>query len=348
MPPQVRGNFLTQMSDGSTWLFDPSGPGVKYIGSTSNTAHSIFTFDRPELCIEYAVYQARDGRHIAMSWGGPRTGRTFCGKEVTPAEAAAEFVKDGLAVPPDLLPQLDEALIPVANSDKGRQEPVESAGDEQGNPTVESNVARTPAANSLGYRIPPCPGCGSLPAASGDVDDVCPRCGEYRFHCGLAEHLPVPQGKDIMQTPCYQQTAIPHWERMPSSQVRESANLQSSRAAVQPQGASATPRPPGTQVEPPGPLPEEPADNIKGDRDRKGKRIDEKMKEKLEKDGTRLAWSAEKWAEVLGCSKSTVAGTSTWKLILDTRALREAARLRSKNCKPTDRRRFRKKPPKRD
>jgi hypothetical protein len=79
---------------------------------------------------------------------------------------------------------------------------------------------------------------------------------------------------------------------------------------------------------------------------RKGKRINEWMKEMLEKDATRLNWSAQDWAEKLGCSKSTVAGTPTWRMILDTRTLREAERARSKNYEPTHRGRFRKKRPK--
>jgi hypothetical protein len=75
---------------------------------------------------------------------------------------------------------------------------------------------------------------------------------------------------------------------------------------------------------------------------RKGKRIDERMKEMLEKDATRLGWSAEQWAKALHCSKSTVADTPTWELILNTRAMREAEKLRRKDHEPADRRRFRK------
>jgi len=74
--------------------------------------------------------------------------------------------------------------------------------------------------NRLRNPVPPCPGCGSPPAASGDVDDLCPRCGEYKFHCGLAEHLPLPQGPDSSAASVWQQMAIPHWERLPPSQVR--------------------------------------------------------------------------------------------------------------------------------
>jgi hypothetical protein len=78
----------------------------------------------------------------------------------------------------------------------------------------------------------------------------------------------------------------------------------------------------------------------------KGKRINERMKEMFEKDATRLAWSAAKWADALQCSKSTVVSTPTWQLILNTRAMREAERLKSKNYETSDRRRFRRKRPK--
>jgi hypothetical protein len=76
----------------------------------------------------------------------------------------------------------------------------------------------------------------------------------------------------------------------------------------------------------------------------KGKQVNERMKELLLKDGSRLEWSVEQWAGKLKCSKSTVAGTETWQKILNARALREADRLQATNSPKTDRRRFRKKP----
>jgi hypothetical protein len=75
----------------------------------------------------------------------------------------------------------------------------------------------------------------------------------------------------------------------------------------------------------------------------KGKRINERMEEMLAKDGTRIDWSAENWAQALGCSKSTVAGTQTWGVILNARSLREAERIQDMSYEHTDRRRFRKK-----
>jgi hypothetical protein len=75
--------------------------------------------------------------------------------------------------------------------------------------------------NRLGKPVPNCPGCGSPPAANGNVDDVCPRCGAWRFHCGLAEHCPMPQGTDPEPASSWQVMAIPRWEQIPPSEVRK-------------------------------------------------------------------------------------------------------------------------------
>ena len=73
--------------------------------------------------------------------------------------------------------------------------------------------------NPLGCIVPPCPGCGSLPAAD-DVDDDCPNCGRYQFICGIARHIPLPQGQDVVVSPILQQMQSPLWERIPPSQVK--------------------------------------------------------------------------------------------------------------------------------
>lgn len=65
------------------------------------------------------------------------------------------------------------------------------------------------------YQIPPCPGCGSPPAAD-DVDDVCPRCGAYFFHCRLIQHVPLHPTAPIIK-----QRLRPFWKRIPPSQVRK-------------------------------------------------------------------------------------------------------------------------------
>jgi hypothetical protein len=111
--PRIQGPFHTRMRDGSSTLFDPLAAGVKYIGSITNTAQNVpVVGGRPEWGLELALYEAPGPRYIQLSWGGPRTGRSFQGKEVDPAEAAAEFIRDGLPVPPDLaLPK--EALSAI-------------------------------------------------------------------------------------------------------------------------------------------------------------------------------------------------------------------------------------------
>jgi hypothetical protein len=62
--------------------------------------------------------------------------------------------------------------------------------------------------------IPPCPGCGSAPAAT-DVDDICPKCGAYNFLCGLVTHIPLSDAP-----PIHQQVTKPRWVRIPPSQVK--------------------------------------------------------------------------------------------------------------------------------
>ena len=61
--------------------------------------------------------------------------------------------------------------------------------------------------------IPPCPACGSAPAAT-DIDDICPKCGAYAFLCGIATHVPLGDSPLI-----HQQIHKPRWKRIPPSQV---------------------------------------------------------------------------------------------------------------------------------
>ncbi len=68
--------------------------------------------ERPELGMELALFEVSGPRYLAFSWTGPTTARVFQGKEVTPAEAAAEFIRRGLPVPPGL-PLPEGALSPV-------------------------------------------------------------------------------------------------------------------------------------------------------------------------------------------------------------------------------------------
>ena len=59
--------------------------------------------------------------------------------------------------------------------------------------------------------------CGSPPAVL-DLDDICPKCGEYNFLCGIATHVPLGDFPLI-----HQQVHKPRWERIPPSQVKPPA-----------------------------------------------------------------------------------------------------------------------------
>jgi hypothetical protein len=102
------------MKDGSQMEFNPSGSGIECLGWITNFAHQDYVgIHPPQLALEYAVYRVSGGRYVALSWVGARSARAFRGQEVSRVEAAAEFMKDGLSVPPDLLPPSGEALVPV-------------------------------------------------------------------------------------------------------------------------------------------------------------------------------------------------------------------------------------------
>src|SRR5262249_10327443 len=73
----------------------------------------------------------------------------------------------------------------------------------------------------------------------------------------------------------------------------------------------------GSAPNPPG----EPADGP----DRKGKRINEQMLGRLQREPESLYWSAQQWADALGCSKSTIAETHTWKTTIRAAKARERA-----------------------
>jgi hypothetical protein len=116
--PTLGGPFLVDMKNGRQMEFNPSGSGVVHHGCILNTAHEAPGFiNPPQLAIEYVVYEVPGGSYVALSWDGARSARVFRGKEVSREEAAAEFMKDGLAVPPGLLPPSGEGLIPVTLGD---------------------------------------------------------------------------------------------------------------------------------------------------------------------------------------------------------------------------------------
>jgi hypothetical protein len=100
-------------------------------------------------------------------------------------------------------------------ADLGGEKAKQSEGTE---PNVERNSPQ-PMRNRHGHLIKPCPGCGSLPAAEGEVDDVCPQCGEYTYSCALIRHYPLAEGAE----PIIQQIRNPDWTRLPPSQVRKPA-----------------------------------------------------------------------------------------------------------------------------
>jgi hypothetical protein len=79
--------------------------------------------------------------------------------------------------------------------------------------------------NRLGNPVPPCPGCGSPPAANGNVDDICPQCGEYTFLCGIVELTLLRESSDSGPAVAYQQHAPPRWKQLPPSQARPTSGL---------------------------------------------------------------------------------------------------------------------------
>jgi hypothetical protein len=68
--------------------------------------------------------------------------------------------------------------------------------------------------NAPAFAIPSCPGCKSPPAAI-EVDDVCPKCGAYSFHCGISTHLPLPPHQGVIKV----QAQMPWWTMIPPSKV---------------------------------------------------------------------------------------------------------------------------------
>lgn len=130
--PPMRGLFPVTMNDGSRNLADLEAMGVECVGLLHNTAYRRVGIPAalPELGIEYSVYRVPPERYVAFSWTGPRTGRVFSGKEVAPAEAAAEFVKDGLPVPPGLALPAVEPLLAVARHGPPSVQAESAAADE--------------------------------------------------------------------------------------------------------------------------------------------------------------------------------------------------------------------------
>lgn len=52
--------------------------------------------------------------------------------------------------------------------------------------------------------------------------------------------------------------------------------------------------------------------------------VNELMLAALEKDATKLSWTASKWAETLGASKAAVTKTAAWRRMMAARALEQA------------------------
>lgn len=61
------------------------------------------------------------------------------------------------------------------------------------------------------------------------------------------------------------------------------------------------------------PVRKDPLSLVRGNRTGRGKRINALMLEKLVRNPESLNWSISQWMTVLGCAKSTIAETSTWK-----------------------------------
>jgi hypothetical protein len=112
--------------------------------------------------------------------------------------------------------RVEEVLGRLHTLTSGCTWPDPAAGQEP--PEREMELQSAPNDQGQSSAIPLCPGCQSPPAAL-DVDDVCPRCGGWRFHCGLARHIPLAPGAAHI----LQQVQSPWWERIPPSQVKKPA-----------------------------------------------------------------------------------------------------------------------------
>jgi hypothetical protein len=89
--------------------------------------------------------------------------------------------------------------------------------------------------------IPPCPGCGSPPAAE-DVDDICPQCGAYHFRCNLLGGAVAARPGERAPLEVIR-VGPPYWERIPPSQiVRQAPAL---KQAEGPAGNAGLPTAPG-------------------------------------------------------------------------------------------------------
>jgi len=78
----------------------------------------------------------------------------------------------------------------------------------------------------------------------------------------------------------------------------------------------------GDRPAPASALPEKPATAAEGT---KGKRINERILGMLQQKTESLGWSAQQWADALGCSKSTIVETHTWKTTLSAAKARDKA-----------------------
>jgi hypothetical protein len=87
----------------------------------------------------------------------------------------------------------------------------------QTSPAEALNEATT---NRFGFPVQLCPGCGSLPAANGNLDDDCPRCGAWTFHCGIVALHTLPTEVGASGNTVYQHRRPGYWIQLPPSEVQ--------------------------------------------------------------------------------------------------------------------------------
>jgi hypothetical protein len=110
---------------------------------------------------------------------------------------------------------------------KPKEEAKSAASAEQSGADAAAGSARVVGATKgeiMPDAPPPCPGCGSPPAAT-DVDDVCPNCGAYRFRCQIIMQVPTGNFPPVKYQ-CGQQ----YWERIPPSQVKPKSGTSNTAA----------------------------------------------------------------------------------------------------------------------
>jgi hypothetical protein len=150
--------------------------------------------------------------------------REACRQEWPLVDEAVDEADKPKRLDAQVSPSAGEANPGAAEIDRSRQQADGKPDDDGerrrssdllGDRTMSAGSSPSKITNRFGTPMPPCPGCGSPPAANGNLDDICPRCGAYTFNCGIVELRPLPTESKRFPAPVYQQRAAPCWRPLP-------------------------------------------------------------------------------------------------------------------------------------